>query len=186
MSYYHNILGIRPGASKEELKKAYRKKALLFHPDKNKAADAHEKFVEITMAYEYLMKGTTFINTYSPTNDSSYSATVSAREEEAYKEWQRQAKEKAERQAKYRYEKFKKENEAFKRSVMYPLVVLMTSFSIFLTGAFALFFFSLPFVAIYNQASWWVILVALLFSPPSFFWYLTCKGLIADLKDIMN
>lgn len=51
---YYDILGVSKNAGKDEIKKAYRKKALEFHPDKNKAADAEERFKEINEAYEVL------------------------------------------------------------------------------------------------------------------------------------
>lgn len=51
---YYQILGIGKNASKENIKKAYRKKALEFHPDKNKSADAEEKFKKVNEAYEVL------------------------------------------------------------------------------------------------------------------------------------
>lgn len=51
---YYDILGVTKSASATELKKAYRKKALQFHPDQNKAADAEAKFKEINEAYEIL------------------------------------------------------------------------------------------------------------------------------------
>lgn len=51
---YYDILGISKNASLQEIKSAYRKKALKWHPDKNKSAEAHQRFKEINQAYEVL------------------------------------------------------------------------------------------------------------------------------------
>ncbi|XP_064416371.1 dnaJ homolog subfamily B member 4 isoform X1 [Latimeria chalumnae] len=51
---YYRILGIEKGASDEDIKKAYRKQALKWHPDKNKSPNAEDKFKEIAEAYEVL------------------------------------------------------------------------------------------------------------------------------------
>lgn len=51
---YYKILGVSKGASDDEIKKAYRKMALKFHPDKNKSPGAEEKFKEIAEAYDVL------------------------------------------------------------------------------------------------------------------------------------
>ncbi|XP_061577110.1 dnaJ homolog subfamily B member 1b [Cololabis saira] len=51
---YYDILGIKKGASEDDIKKAYRKQALRFHPDKNKSAGAEDKFKEIAEAYDVL------------------------------------------------------------------------------------------------------------------------------------
>ena len=48
---YYQILNITPSASTEEIKKAFRKLALKYHPDKNKDGFAREKFSEIQEAY---------------------------------------------------------------------------------------------------------------------------------------
>lgn len=51
---YYELLGLKKGASDAEIKAAYRKKALQWHPDRNKTAGAAEKFKEINKAYEVL------------------------------------------------------------------------------------------------------------------------------------
>jgi len=51
---YYEILGVEKKASADEVKSAYRKLAMQFHPDKNKSPDAEEKFKEISEAYAVL------------------------------------------------------------------------------------------------------------------------------------
>ncbi|OGH19045.1 MAG: hypothetical protein A3F31_01040 [Candidatus Levybacteria bacterium RIFCSPHIGHO2_12_FULL_38_12] len=50
----YQVLGVSRTASADEIKKAYRKLALEYHPDRNKGKDAAEKFKEISRAYEVL------------------------------------------------------------------------------------------------------------------------------------
>ena len=51
---YYKILGVSRTASDDEIKKAYRKMALKYHPDKNKSPDAEDRFKEIAEAYDVL------------------------------------------------------------------------------------------------------------------------------------
>lgn len=52
---YYNILGVEKGASKEDIKKAYKKLARKYHPDVSKEADAETKFKEVNEAAGILL-----------------------------------------------------------------------------------------------------------------------------------
>ncbi|MBL4862539.1 MAG: J domain-containing protein, partial [Crocinitomicaceae bacterium] len=51
---YYKILGLEPGASEQALRKSYRRLVMKYHPDRNQAPGAEEKFIAITEAYEIL------------------------------------------------------------------------------------------------------------------------------------
>ena len=51
---YYKILGVEKGASKEEIKKAYKQLAKKYHPDLNKEKDAEQKFKEVNEAASIL------------------------------------------------------------------------------------------------------------------------------------
>lgn len=52
---YYEVLGVQKDVAKEDIKRAYRKLAIQFHPDKNPGdKSAEEKFKEATEAYEVL------------------------------------------------------------------------------------------------------------------------------------
>jgi molecular chaperone DnaJ len=74
----YEILGVKEGASKEEIKKAYREAAKKYHPDQygnNPLKDlAEEKMRELNEAYEYLMKNTSDYSSRS-SSSSSYSSS---------------------------------------------------------------------------------------------------------------
>lgn len=61
MNKYYNILDLKPGCSQDEIKKAYKKLAIKYHPDKQndksdeEKAIAESKFKEIAEAYDMLM-----------------------------------------------------------------------------------------------------------------------------------
>lgn len=54
MADYYSTLGVSKSATDTEIKKAYRKLALEYHPDRNKSREAEAKFKEINKAYEVL------------------------------------------------------------------------------------------------------------------------------------
>ncbi|MDO4396176.1 MAG: DnaJ domain-containing protein, partial [Clostridia bacterium] len=52
---YYEVLGLQKGASEDEIKKAFRKMAMKYHPDRNPGdKEAEEKFKEVNEAYSVL------------------------------------------------------------------------------------------------------------------------------------
>ncbi|MDP4223480.1 MAG: J domain-containing protein [Bacteroidota bacterium] len=55
LSEYYDILGLPVTATIDEIKRAYRKKARLYHPDINHLPDAKDQFIRVTEAYDFLI-----------------------------------------------------------------------------------------------------------------------------------
>lgn len=97
---YYRILGLRQGASDDEIRKAYRQKAMEFHPDRNHSDGAPEMFIRITEAYEYLTSHPHGRNITEEEARKNYQAWVDYRQAEARK--------RAEAYARTSYSAFKK------------------------------------------------------------------------------
>lgn len=128
MNQYYQVLGLTGGATQDEIRQAYRKLAKLYHPDVNKSPDAHQKFCEISEAYEFLMN-------YWPKQAAKFETQQSYEQKyrehqhsAAYEQFRREAQERARKQARMRYEKFRKQHEAFMESGLNDLALLFTMF----------------------------------------------------------
>jgi hypothetical protein len=161
---YHAILGITANSEKSEIQKAYRRLAKKYHPDVNKSANAHDKFIEITEAYEFLIEqlkhpGKEYITISGQAQDKQSSGQ--------YSEYERQgqeAREKAQRQAQMRYEEFKKQHEAFLVSGMNDLVLILKIIGrIFIIPVFLGLLLAPILIALQNE--WQMIFIAFLTWP---------------------
>jgi uncharacterized protein YecT (DUF1311 family) len=94
------ILGISQDASDDEIRKAYRRKAMEYHPDRNSNENAQEMFIKVTEAYEYLTSHLHGRNISEEELRKNYQAWVEYRQAEARK--------RAEEYAKKSYASFKK------------------------------------------------------------------------------
>jgi curved DNA-binding protein CbpA len=134
---YFKILGLPKTANQEEIKKAYRFLAKKYHPDVSSEPDATKKFIKIAEAYEIL------------TNQKILETLriIAENEEERkrnYEYYKKLAKEKAREAAKMKYERLRKEHEAFQQSGMYDLFLLLNYIAHFLMILVALFFLVFP------------------------------------------
>ena len=131
MPDHYQILDLPRGASKAQIKKAYRKKAMECHPDRNPSAEAHAIFLRVREAYEVLM-GTHTGGKKSGGNPSSHSGTQTdhyAFYERVYspeaEERRRAARERVDRQTARQFEQYRRSNEAFRQSWPYRLFLAL-------------------------------------------------------------
>lgn len=89
---YLEILELNPGATKEEVKRAYRRLSKIYHPDISKNEDAKERFIEINEAYNFLIS-------VGPSPNAEPIAYNYNPEAEAYKAWRRDARARARKKA---------------------------------------------------------------------------------------
>ncbi len=138
----YRLLGLAPGASSDEVKRAYRKQAKLYHPDVNTAPDAQSLFIRINEAYEILVYGQNYPARAvyrTPAYDYYYPPET--------------RQEKAARYARMRYEEFKRNNEEFKQSLLYTPIKIV-AYALLLFGVLlAVSFIFMPIVVLlYNRA----------------------------------
>lgn len=134
---YFKILGLEKTASQEEIKRAYRFLAKKYHPDISSEPDAGKKFIQIAEAYEIL------------TNQKVLETLkiIAENDEErkrSYEYFKKRAKEVARQAAEMKFERLKKEHEAFKQSGMYDVFLLLNYIAHTLLIIVTIFFLGFP------------------------------------------
>jgi hypothetical protein len=162
---YFKILGLGKGASKEDIKNAYRLLAKKYHPDVSKEKDAHDRFIEISEAYEILINRKVM-------DDLRATSDHAAEYQHAYEYYTQQAKEKARKASRMRYENLKKEHDAFQKSGVYDVMLLLEyAFNYFLI-LLTLFLLIFPVYLVINVGFWGLLFLWI----PGIFLILYIKG----------
>lgn len=126
---YYEILSVSKNATLPEIKKAYRKKAKLLHPDVSKRENAHEEFILLNEAFEYLQH----LKTGKIYNEINETYTRTKRRYDDFVEWEQaerqNARERAQEYARMQYEQFTK-TEYYKNAMALNLIVDLISVSL--------------------------------------------------------
>lgn len=141
MKDYYQILELERNCTVDDIKQAYRRLAKKYHPDINKSPQAHEKFIEISEAYEVLLHETTYNDQNEKQTQYNYEAFI------------RDVREAAQKQARMRYEKFVREHEAFRESGLYDLTLLLKYIGRIVIPIFALGLISIPIFVSHSEHS---------------------------------
>jgi curved DNA-binding protein CbpA len=126
MPDYYQILDLSPGATREQIKKAYRRKVMECHPDKNASSEAQALFIRVTEAYEALMglskerlKNSRPRGYSDASGQTDHYAFYQHVYSQAAEDRRRAAKERVDRQTEKQFEEYRKSNEAFRQSWQY-------------------------------------------------------------------
>lgn len=158
MKNYFEVLGIPQNSSREDIQKAYRQLAKLYHPDVSKSPDAHERFCEITEAYEFIMNHWPSQTALFPGETLTQDQYEVYQTTEAFARFRQEAREKAHQHARMRYEKFRKQHEAFQQSGINDIALLLTSMIRLLSIVLFLFLLFMPVIMVLTTHWTWILL----------------------------
>ncbi len=168
---YYDILSLKASATQEEIKRAYRKKAMESHPDVNPSPGATETFVRINEAYAILSDAQKRQVYNQKLRDEqlrgagvTYAQNMQGAHDDTYTQWVRQARAQAAANASMDFQEFKRSRfMKVEESVFFYLQYLLVGVFMLL-GVLMLV---LPFTAMF-YLNWKVVFSGLVFVPVSF------------------
>ncbi len=159
MSKFHDILGVSTGSSKQVIKRAFRKQAMIWHPDRNGSPEASLKFQKINEAYEYLVEGKIPAHPYSraprqqspvvSAYDKYKNVYVPPKDPVEYAQWQAVQNQVRNEIRVKNYEEMLKEHQAFQKSPWFNFyfgLFWLLKIIFYGIGLLFLYFVLIPFV----------------------------------------
>jgi hypothetical protein len=136
----YKLLDLTSGASNVEVKKAYRKKALQYHPDVNSSSEAQLKFVQIKEAYQEIINLKVIQRKYVSTSEmvKNFEAEEKLRKREAQKEWLRN--------------KRKQQEEVFEKTWLFKTAVFLKQMITYATVLAGIAIIATPAISLYTES----------------------------------
>lgn len=134
---YLSLLGLGPNATMDDIKKAFRKKAKMVHPDVNPSPEAGDLFRKLNDAYEYLeaWKSGRISTKTSTTNAHAQAQQKKSAERTAREAWRQQYKENLKREQEIWKAYYKKFNDAWKTLFGWGFLIFLFPLSVYLFKA---------------------------------------------------
>jgi hypothetical protein len=168
---YYEILGLRASASQDEIKRAYRKKAMEVHPDVNPTSDAKDAFLKINEAYailsdaqKRLLYNQRLRDQAAQAHGSAYAQNTQASRDEAHRQWTQQARAQAAAAANSNYQDFKRTKFGKAEASVFFYLQFLVLGIFFLLGSLMIL---APFAAMFT-INWKAIFLVLISGPLSF------------------
>ncbi len=163
MNNYYQILGVTQNATLDQIKKAYRTKAKYLHPDRNKSESAHEQFILLNEAYEYLL------NTTGHSTNRINRQKQQAQKQAAYQQqWQEKEREKARARAR---EYARMRYEAYIKSDIYKTTEAINVLAdVLVTALVLMLVVGLPVLSYREHGPMSLIFSAIIILPTSPLW----------------
>src|SRR5664279_4923738 len=143
--FYYKILGIPESADIEQLKKAYREKVKLYHPDVSVLPDAQELFISLTEAYEVLLRRLTI---QMESKKSKTAQLYNPELDEIQKQWLKAQMDRIHQRA---YAQSKMKFEEFKKTPTYRATKALSKLADYLIFCFGFSIIVMAFSGIYQQ-----------------------------------
>lgn len=149
MVNYFLILGLPTTATKMDIKSAYRKMAMRYHPDKNKAPGARERFIEVNEAYEFLSDDRLRAqHRMQLTRRISHEDLLKHRER-LYRQWVNQQRQKARKRAAANAES---SFDKFSKSPIYKTAMVVSNAYNYIFFAIGIFIICSPVLRYYGSS----------------------------------
>lgn len=141
---YYKILGVEKNADLADIKKAFRRRAKSLHPDINQKIDAHERFILLNEAYEYLIN----LKTGKVYNQNRHSYTRPKSRYKSHEDWQQEEREKARQRAR---KHASMHYDAFMESRYYKTASSLNTIVDFLNLLISITIFIIPVVGYFTK-----------------------------------